>query len=326
MEKLFNDIDLELLVKRKNSRKEDFRGAFYRDTTAIIHSSPFRRLKHKTQVFFAPSNDHICTRMEHVLHVSSIASTICRPLGLDTELAWAIGMGHDLGHTPFGHVGEVIMDKISQAKGFGCFEHEVNSLRVVDKLSDNGKGLNLTYEVRDGIVCHTCGKEADTLEGRIVKLADKIAYLNHDIDDAVRAGVMRESDIPLDVRETLGDSKSKRIDTLVRSAIANSTQDITLSLEVAEAFAELNRFMFKSVYTNPVCKGEESKAEALIKSLYGYYAQHPNELPSSFWQTVISEGAERAACDYVTGMSDSYVLSVYHQIFIPKAWIEKGLY
>ena len=164
------------------------------------------------------------------------------------------------------------------------------------------------------------------MEGRIVKLADKIAYLNHDIDDAVRAGVMRETDIPLDVRETLGDTKSKRIDTLVRSAIANSTQDITLSLEVAEAFAELNRFMFKSVYTNPVCKGEESKAEALIKSLYGYYAEHPNELPSSFWQTVISEGAERAACDYVTGMSDSYVLSVYHRSFIPKARIEKGLY
>ena len=157
MEKLYNDIDLELLVKRKNERKEDFRGAFYRDTTAIIHSSPFRRLKHKTQVFFAPSNDHICTRMEHVLHVSSIASTICRPLGLDTELAWAIGMGHDLGHTPFGHVGEVIMDKICVSKGLGNFEHEVNSLRVVDKLSDNGKGLNLTYAVKDGIVSH-CGE------------------------------------------------------------------------------------------------------------------------------------------------------------------------
>ena len=241
---------------------------------------------------------------------------------LNEDLTEAIALGHDLGHTPFGHAGERALDEVFP----GGFRHYAQSLRVVDKLEKGGKGLNLTYEVRDGIVCHTCGKEADTLEGRIVKLADKIAYLNHDIDDAVRAGVMRETDIPLDVRETLGDTKSKRIDTLVRSAIANSTQDITLSLEVAEAFSELNRFMFKSVYTNPVCKGEESKAEALIKSLYGYYAEHPNELPSSFWQTVISEGAERAACDYVTGMSDSYVLSVYHRIFIPKAWIEKGLY
>ncbi|MGN0555099.1 MAG: deoxyguanosinetriphosphate triphosphohydrolase [Candidatus Fimenecus sp.] len=300
----------------------DLRTPFQRDRDRILHCNAFRRLKHKTQVFLSPEGDHYRTRLTHTLEVSQIARTIARSMRLNEDLTEAIALGHDLGHTPFGHAGERALDEVFP----GGFRHYDQSLRVVDKLEKGGKGLNLTYEVRDGIVCHTCGKEADTLEGRIVKIADKIAYLNHDIDDAVRAGVMRESDIPLDVRETLGDTKSKRINTLVHSVIANSTEDITLSLEVAEAFSELNRFMFKSVYTNPVCKGEESKAEALIKSLYGYYAEHPNELPSSFWQTVISEGAERAACDYVTGMSDSYVLSVYHQIFIPKAWIEKGLY
>ena len=206
----------------------------------------------------------------------------------------------------------------------GGFRHYEQSLRVVDKLEKNGKGLNLTYEVRDGIRCHTTGKEADTLEGRIVKIADKIAYLNHDIDDAVRANVMQEEDIPLDVRATLGTSKSARINTLVTSVIENSEDDIALSLPVSQAFEELNRFMFKHVYTNPVCKGEEKKAEALIKSLYAYFVENPDKLPSSFWQTSIEEGAARASCDYVASMSDSYVLSVYHRIFIPKAWLEKG--
>ena len=286
------------------------RTPFQRDRDRILHCNAFRRLKHKTQVFLSPEGDHYRTRLTHTLEVSQIARTIARALG------------HDLGHTPFGHAGERALNEVFE----GGFRHYEQSLRVVDKLEKNGKGLNLTYEVRDGIRCHTTGKEADTLEGRIVKLADKIAYLNHDIDDAIRAGVMTESDIPLDVRETLGDSKSKRINTLVLSAIENSGADIALALDVGQAFSQLNKFMFKSVYTNPVCKGEETKAESLIKSLYYYYAEHPNELPSSFWQTSISEGAARAACDYVASMSDSYVLSVYHQIFIPKAWLEKGLY
>lgn len=298
------------------------RTPFQRDRDRILHCNAFRRLKHKTQVFLSPEGDHYRTRLTHTLEVSQIARTIARALRLNEDLTEAVALGHDLGHTPFGHAGERALDEVFE----GGFRHYDQSLRVVDRLEKNGKGLNLTYEVRDGIVCHTTGKEADTLEGRIVKLADKIAYLNHDIDDAIRAGVMAESDIPLDVRETLGNSKSKRINTLVLSAIQNSDADIALALDVQQAFSELNRFMFKHVYTNPVCKGEEKKAETLIKSLFAYYTEHPNEMPSSFWQIAIEEGAARAACDYVASMSDSYVLSVYHQIFIPKAWLEKGLY
>ncbi len=298
------------------------RTPFQRDRDRILHCNAFRRLKHKTQVFLSPEGDHYRTRLTHTLEVSQIARTIARALRLNEDLTEAVALGHDLGHTPFGHAGERALDEVFD----GGFRHYNQSLRVVDKLEKNGKGLNLTYEVRDGIVCHTAGKEADTLEGRIVKLADKIAYLNHDIDDAIRAGVMAEEDIPLDVRETLGNSKSKRINTLVRSAIQNSGTDIALALDAQQAFSELNRFMFKNVYTNPVCKGEEKKAEALIKSLFAYYTEHPNAMPPLFWQIAIEEGAARAACDYVASMSDSYVLSVYHQIFIPKAWLEKGLY
>lgn len=294
MEKLFNDIDLELLVKRKNSRKEDFRGAFYRDTTAIIHSSPFRRLKHKTQVFFAPSNDHICTRMEHVLHVSSIASTICRPLGLDTELAWAIGMGHDLGHTPFGHVGEVIMDKISQAKGFGCFEHEVNSLRVVDKLSDNGKGLNLTYAVKDGIVSH-CGehfvqriipsfeiKDLDsiktrrslvptTFEATVVRFSDSIAYLGRDFEDATRLGILSEP-LPEDVKSVLGSTNGEIINTLVTDIIENSSQSegIGFSDKVYKAVERMKDYNYNYIYRSDILKGYTSYFERLLKLIYSY--------------------------------------------------------
>lgn len=296
------------------------RTVFQRDRDRILHCNAFRRLKHKTQVFLSPEGDHYRTRLTHTLEVSQIARTIARALRLNEDLTEAIALGHDLGHTPFGHAGERALDEVFD----GGFRHYEQSLRVVDKLEKNGKGLNLTYEVRDGIRCHTTGKEADTLEGRIVKIADKIAYLNHDIDDAVRANVMQEEDIPLDVRATLGASKSERINTLVTSVIENSEDDIALSLPVSQAFAELNRFMFKNVYTNPVCKGEEKKAEALIKSLYAYFVENPDKLPSGFWQTSIEEGAARASCDYVASMSDSYVLSVYHRIFIPKAWLEKG--
>ena len=296
------------------------RTEYQRDRDRIIHCKAFRRLKHKTQVFLSPEGDHYRTRLTHTLEVGQIARTMARALRLNEDLTEAMSMGHDLGHTPFGHAGEGVLNKLIK----GGFIHSLHSLRVVDVLENDGKGLDLTYEVRDGIRCHTTGKEADTLEGRIVKIADKIAYLNHDIDDAVRANVMQEEDIPLDVRATLGTSKSARINTLVTSVIENSEDDIALSLPVSQAFAELNRFMFKHVYTNPVCKGEEKKAEALIKSLYAYFVENPDKLPSSFWQTSIEEGAARASCDYVASMSDSYVLSVYHRIFIPKAWLEKG--
>ncbi len=299
----------------------EIRTAYQRDRDRILHCSAFRRLKHKTQVFLSPEGDHYRTRLTHTLEVAQIARTIARALRLNEDLTEAIALGHDLGHTPFGHAGERALDEAYE----GGFQHYAHSLRVVDKLEKNGKGLNLTYEVRDGILHHTTGEQACTLEGRIVRLADKIAYLNHDIDDAVRAGVMAESDIPLDVRETLGASKSKRIDTLVRSVIENSGDTIAMALDVEQALSELNRFMFKNVYTNPVCKGEEKKAEALIRQLFVFFSENPNQLPSSYWQISIEEGAPRAACDYVASMSDGYVLSVYQKLFIPTAWLEKGL-
>ena len=301
-------------------RKEnecDVRTCFQRDRDRIIHSNSFRRLKHKTQVFLSPEGDHYRTRLTHTLEVSQIARTISRALRLNEDLTEAVALGHDLGHTPFGHAGERALNEVFP----GGFKHYEQSLRVVDKLEKGGNGLNLTYEVRDGIVCHTVGKEADSLEGRIVKLADKIAYINHDIDDACRAGVLCESDIPKEILNTLGDTKSKRINTLVVSAVENSKDDICLSGEIREAFDELHKFMYKNVYTNSVCKGEESKAEALIKTLYFYYRDNYGELPELYRSIAENEGRERAACDYVSSMSDIYVLNVYNKLFIPSAWI-----
>ena len=278
-------------------RDEDecpIRTSFQRDRDRIVHSNAFRRLKHKTQVFLSPAGDHYRTRLTHTLEVAQIARTIARALRLNEDLTEAVALGHDLGHTPFGHAGERALNDVCSLG----FKHYEQSLRVVDKLEKHGQGLNLTYEVRDGIVCHTTGKEADTLEGRIVKLSDKIAYINHDIDDAIVAGVLSEDSIPNDIREALGKSKSDRINTLVMSVINNS-----------------------GVYTNPVCKGEEKKAEALIKTLFDYFAHHPLSMPTEYESIYLSEGAERAACDYVAGMSDSYVLHVYNNLFIPKSWI-----
>ena len=297
------------------------RTEFQRDRDRILHCNAFRRLKHKTQVFLSPEGDHYRTRLTHTLEVAQIARTIARSLRLNEDLIEAISLGHDLGHTPFGHAGERALNEVYPLG----FKHYEQSLRVVDKLEKDGKGLNLTYEVRDGIVCHTRGKEADTLEGRIVKLADKIAYINHDIDDAVRAGVLSEEDIPYDLRAVLGDSKSARINTLVTAVVNHTREELAMPLEISQAFAELNDFMFQNVYTNPLCKSEEKKAETLIKSLYFYFVENPDKMPSNYWQVAMSEGAERAACDYVASMSDGYVLSVYNQIYIPKAWIEKGL-
>lgn len=297
------------------------RTVFQRDRDRIIHSNAFRRLKHKTQVFLSPEGDHYRTRLTHTLEVSQIARTIARSLRLNEDLTEAIALAHDLGHTPFGHAGERALNMVCS---FG-FKHYEQSLRVVDKLEKSGNGLNLTYEVRDGIVCHTTGKEADTLEGRIVKLSDKIAYINHDIDDAIHARVMTEDDIPSEIRKALGNGKSQRINTLVISAIENSKNDICLSEEVYQPFTQLHEFMFSKVYLNPVCKGEEKKAEALIKRLFDYFVENPLEMPVEYETIYLSEGAERAACDYVAGMSDGYVLNVYKDLFIPKAWagIEK---
>ena len=304
---------------RLHPEKEcDIRTCFQRDRDRIIHSNAFRRLKHKTQVFLSPEGDHYRTRLTHTLEVSQIARTIACGLGLNGDLTEAIALGHDLGHTPFGHAGERALNEVFP-DGFRHFEQ---SLRVVDKLEKYGEGLNLTYEVRDGILCHTVGKEADTLEGRVVKLADRIAYINHDIDDAIRAGVLSEADLPEHICRVLGDSKSKRINTLVFSAIENSGESIALADTIQQSFDELHSFMYKMVYTNKKCKGEEKKAEALIKPLYAYYTEHTDDMPKLYRRVSETEGAGRAACDYVSSMSDSYVLRVYNELFIPTAWME----
>ncbi len=292
------------------------RTSFQRDRDRILHCASFRRLKDKTQVFLAPDNVHYRTRLTHTLEVSQIARTIARSLNLNEDLTEAIALGHDLGHTPFGHAGERALASIYE-KGFTHFEQ---SLRVVDKLEHNGEGLNLTYEVRDGILCHTRGKEADTLEGRIVKLSDRIAYINHDIDDACRGGVLSEDDIPLEIRLILGFSKTQRINTLIKSTIENTRDEIKMADDVFMAFDELHSFMFKYVYTNPVCKSEEGKAENMIKELFRYFSRNPGSMPDFYSEIAKREGAERAACDYISGMSDSYSLKVFSNLFIPKTW------
>lgn len=301
--------------------KCSLRTEFQRDRDRIIHSNSFRRLKHKTQVFLSPEGDHYRTRLTHTLEVSQIARTIANGLLLNGDLTEAVALGHDLGHTPFGHAGERALDKVVP----GGFRHYEQSLRVVERLEKNGKGLNLTYEVRDGIVCHTKGKEADTLEGRIVKLADKIAYINHDIDDAVRAGVMCEEDIPLEVRKALGFKKSARINTMVLNVVENSVDDIVFSPEVKQPFDELHTFMFDKVYTNPVCKSEETKAMDIIIRLYDYFLLNPEKIPNAYHYIIEEEGVHRAACDYIAGMSDRYLLAIYNKIFIPDSWLDIGL-
>ena len=305
-----------VIMEEKCSLRTDFQ----RDRDRIIHSNSFRRLKHKTQVFLSPEGDHYRTRLTHTLEVSQIARTIANGLSLNGDLTEAVALGHDLGHTPFGHAGERALDKVVP----GGFRHYDQSLRVVERLEKAGKGLNLTYEVRDGIVCHTRGKEADTLEGRIVKLADKIAYINHDIDDAVRAGVMCEEDIPLEIRKALGFKKSARINTMVLNVVENSVDDIVFSPDVKQPFDELHAFMFDKVYTNPVCKGEETKAMDVISRLYDYLLEKPEKIPQAYHYIIEQEGVHQAACDYIAGMSDRYLVSVYKNIFIPDSWVDIG--
>lgn len=290
-----NHLELEKLQQRKHKRKGDVRGAYYRDTTAIIHSSPFRRLKHKTQVFFAPSNDHICTRMEHCLHVASIASTICRGLSLDTELAWAIGMGHDLGHTPFGHTGEKIISAMMQKEGFDPFEHELNSLRVVDFLSEHGRGLNLTYAVRDGIACHNGEhlvqsimptfeiRNLDDLRSRkklipatyeaaVVRFSDSIAYIGRDFEDATRLNIIRGGQLPALVGERLGRTNAQMIDTLVNDVIehSNSKDGICFSDHCFEAIEAMIRFNYANIYKSPLLEGYERYFTRLITLIVDY--------------------------------------------------------
>ncbi len=306
----------ESVGRERDEEQCDIRTCFQRDRDRIIHSNAFRRLKHKSQVFLSPEGDHYRTRLTHTLEVSQIARTIAVGLRLNEDLTEAIALGHDLGHTPFGHAGERALNSVHP----GGYRHYEQSVRVCEKLEKNGMGLNLSYEVINGIERHTNGEKAKTLEGRIVRLADRIAYINHDIDDSIRAGVMTEEDIDLSVRKVLGFSKSERINTLVLSAIENSEDDITLASEVAEAMEELHTFMFAKVYTNPYCKGEEGKADTMLKQLYHYFADNPVDLPNAYEEICLREGADRAACDYISGMTDRFAVRKFEELFIPLSW------
>lgn len=298
----------------------DIRTAFQRDVDRIIHSKSFRRLKHKTQVFLQPEGDHYRTRLTHTLEVSRIARTIARALELNEDLTEAIALGHDLGHTPFGHAGERALDEIMQAHG--GFRHYNQSLRVVDFLEKDGEGLNLTYEVRNGIVRHTNDPLADTLEGQIVRLADRAAYINHDVDDAIRAGILSESDIPEEIICALGDKYSTRIDTIVKDIIASSenSPEITMSPEGAFIVESFHNFMYQSVYKNMKAKSEETKVFGIISGIYDYYYKNPDKLPEELLKNIERDGLERVVSDYVSGMTDKYCMDKYSEIFIPAAW------
>ncbi len=296
--------------------KDDFRTDFQRDRDRIIHCKAFRRLMHKTQVFLSPEGDHYRTRLTHTLEVAQIARTMAVALRLNENLTEAIALGHDLGHTPFGHAGERALNEVAPEG----FKHYQQSLRVVDTLERDGKGLNLTAEVRDGIVCHTKGKPADTLEGRLVKLADHFAYAHHDFEDAVRAGVLSEENVPAEVKEILGNGATARLAKMVSSVIENSGDDIRMAPEVEAASKLLEEFMFDAVYTNPVAKSQEHKAEALVKSLYEFFLTNANALPAEYQAIAMRDGLDRAVCDYISGMSDRYAIKLYNDYFVPKGW------
>ena len=303
-------------------REEDVRTCYQRDIDRIVHSKSFRRLMHKTQVFLRPEGDHYRTRMTHTLEVARIASTITRALGLNEDLAEAIAMGHDLGHTPFGHAGEVALTRCLGKP----FRHNEQSLRVVDVLENDGAGLNLTYEVRNGILCHTGDPWPATLEGMVVRRSDQIAYVNHDIDDAIRAGILTNEDIPQAVSDVLGFNHSQRINTLVTDAIFTSREagTVMLSPAVDNAQKTLRSFMFERVYRNPVAKGEEARAQDMLQRMFEYYVENPEALPEDFHPQMSFEGLERTVCDYIAGMTDNYAVDKFTEIFIPMGWNVRG--
>lgn len=298
----------------------DIRTCYQRDRDRIIHCKAFRRLKHKTQVFLAPAGDHYRTRLTHTLEVSQIARTVAVSLRLNESLTEAIALGHDLGHTPFGHAGEDALNSVC-SEGFTHFEQ---SIRVVELLEKKGEGLNLTKEVRDGIVNHRTSGNPSTMEGKIVRLSDKIAYINHDIDDAIRGKILREEDIPKEYTDILGNTKQKRLNTMIYDIVNNSMDkpDIVMSSEIENAMRGLRKFMFENVYSNNVAKGEEFKAKSMLKSMYEYYMEHINELPEEYIYMISDKGQkeERVVCDYIAGMSDQYAVAQFEQIFVPFFW------
>ena len=296
----------------------DIRPVYQRDRDRIIHCKAFRRLKHKTQVFLAPEGDHYRTRLTHTLEVAQIARTIARALRMNEDLTEAIALGHDLGHTPFGHIGESTLNRLLP----GGFRHNEQSLRVAERLENDGQGLNLCRETLDGILNHSGQNEPKTLEGWCVRRADRIAYINHDIDDAIRAGILTEADIPREISYVLGESHRERINTLVTDMITHTSETGTLGMrpEVSQAMNELRNFLFARVYKNPVAKGEESKARGILQALYTYYTKHPEALPADFIPQLDFDGMPRVICDYIAGMTDKYAVHKYETIFIPAAW------
>lgn len=305
--------------RKRDEEQCDLRPVFQRDRDRILHCKAFRRLKQKTQVFLLPDGDHYRTRLTHTLEVAQNARTIAKALRLNEDLAEAIALGHDLGHTPFGHAGERALDQMCPEG----FRHNEQSVRVVEYLEKDGKGLNLTYEVIDGILNHKSAGRPKTLEGQIVRLSDKIAYVNHDIDDAIRAGVLRASDIPLEYREVVGNTISSRLSTMVHDVIRNSVDkpEIRMSKKVEGVMKGLRQFMFTHVYLNPEAKSEEKKAVQMIAALYEYYFLHIEELPK-FYVDLVEKGhsKERAVCDYIAGMTDTYAVKMFQKFFVPQSW------
>ena len=311
----------------KNSRGRDreeqecdLRPVFQRDRDRILHCKSFRRLKQKTQVFLRPMGDHYRTRLTHTLEVSQNARTLAKALCLNEDLVEAIALGHDLGHTPFGHAGERALNEVCSTG----FKHNEQSVRVVEVLEKQGEGLNLTWEVRDGILNHKTSGKPKTLEGKLVQLSDKIAYINHDIDDAIRAGILKEEDIPVKYTSVLGHSTRVRLNTMVHDVIIHSMHqpEIRMSEEVGEAMKGLRSFMFEHVYMNPTAKGEESKAIHMVTNLFNYYMDHPELLPEQYWKMVENGEAnvETVVCDYIAGMTDSYAVQKFEEYFIPESW------
>ena len=300
--------------RQRPEEQDPIRPVFQRDRDRVLHCKAFRRLKQKTQVFLSPEGDLYRTRLTHTLEVSQIARTIARALRLNEDLT--ISLAHDLGHTPFGHAGERALDKLTP----GGFKHYMQSLRVVDKLEKDGQGLNLTWEVRNGIVTHTKGTWAATPEGRIVRMADQIAYVNHDIEDAVRAGVLDPATLPKDCTAVLGQTKSARITTMINSILAHSDGDVGVGAEENEAFLALRDFMYATVYVDKTAKAEEQKVDKVIGELYEYYLAHVDQMSNFYVQLAYQDNPERAVTDYISGMSDEFAIRTFEDVFVPRKW------
>ncbi|MCR4758769.1 MAG: deoxyguanosinetriphosphate triphosphohydrolase [Oscillospiraceae bacterium] len=291
------------------------RTEFQRDRDRILHCTSFRRLKRKTQVFLSPIGDHYRTRLTHTLEVAQIARTMARALRMNEDLTEAIALGHDLGHSPFGHAGEAALNAITP----GGYRHYEQSVRVVERIEKHGRGLNLTRQVRDGILCHT-NMTAATREGNLVRLADRIAYINHDIDDAIRGGILREEDLPADCTAVLGHSKSKRITTMITSVIEHGDDVMDMMPDIRQAHDALHTFLYQNIYSGSAAKTEDHKAQELIRRLYAYYLERPEEMPAEYRLIAEKDTAARAVCDYIAGMSDDYAIWAYEKLFIPRSW------